>query len=76
MSVKRPSPIDRRLGARLRAMRRSRGMTQTALGTALGVSFTQVQKYERGKDRISVSRLFQIAKALDAEVESLLEGVG
>jgi transcriptional regulator with XRE-family HTH domain len=58
------SKIDALVGARVRMLRERRKMSQTSLGEAIGVSFQQVQKYERGANRISASALFQIAKAL------------
>jgi transcriptional regulator with XRE-family HTH domain len=59
---------DARLGSSVRARRLLIGMTQGALGDALGVSFQQVQKYEKGANRISASRLRQIAVALDMPI--------
>ncbi len=63
------SPIDVHVGARLRQRRTLLGMTQTNLGDALGVTFQQVQKYERGTNRISASRLFALSGVLDVPVE-------
>lgn len=53
------------IALRVREMRNLRGMTQAALGAALGVTFQQIQKYEVGQNRISVDRLAEIARALD-----------
>ncbi len=64
-----PSPVDVHAGARLRVRRTLLGMTQTSLGDAIGLTFQQVQKYERGKDRISASRLFVLSRVLDVPVE-------
>ena len=50
-NAKQPSLIDRHVGARMRAMRKARSLSQAELGNALGVSAMQVQKYERGRDR-------------------------
>ena len=55
-------------------MRLSRGVTQVDLGDAIGLTFQQVQKYEWGKNRISVGRLFKIAEALKVNVADLLPG--
>ncbi len=63
------SPIDVHVGARLRVRRTLLGMSQTTLGDAIGVSFQQVQKYERGTNRISASRLFALSQMLDVPVE-------
>ena len=63
-----PHPVDVHVGGRLRLRRRLLEMSQTNLGNALGVTFQQVQKYERGANRISASRLFQISQVLDAPI--------
>ncbi len=62
-------PIDVHVGARLRQRRTLLGMTQTSLGDALDLSFQQVQKYENGANRISASRLYDLARLLDVPVE-------
>ena len=59
------NPIDRHIGARIRMQRMVRGVSQTDLGNAVGVSFQQSQKYENGTNRVSASRLHQIADALE-----------
>ncbi len=64
-----PSPVDVHVGARLRQRRTLLGMTQTNLGDAIGVSFQQMQKYEKGTNRISASRLFYLSGMLDVPVE-------
>ncbi len=64
-----PSPVDVHVGARLRVRRTLLGMTQTKLGDQLGVSFQQMQKYERGTNRISSSRLYDLARVLDVPIE-------
>jgi transcriptional regulator with XRE-family HTH domain len=61
--------IDVQVGRRIRRRRWLRGLTQQELGQAIGVAFQQVQKYESGSDRISASRLFSVAKALDVPVD-------
>jgi len=66
------SAFDAELGARVRDRRRSLRMSQTALGERLDVSFQQVQKYECGTNRISVSSLIVIAEALQCSVDDLL----
>jgi len=59
----RASPIDAHVGARVRLRRTLLGMSQEKLGDALGLTFQQVQKYERGVNRIGASRLFDLARA-------------
>lgn len=61
-------PVDVHVGARLRLRRILLGLSQEKLGEALGLSFQQVQKYERGSNRVSASRLWQIAKVLEVPV--------
>jgi transcriptional regulator with XRE-family HTH domain len=61
-------PIDVEIAAKLRALRKERGLSQTALGAAAGVTFQQIQKYETGANRVSASRLYKLAKALDTPV--------
>jgi len=75
-SPKANSPIDRHIGARIRALRRADGMTQAELGIKLGVSVTQVQKYENGTDRVSAARLFTIAHTFGIAITELFEGFG
>ena len=64
-----PNPVDVHVGARLRVCRTLLGMSQTDLGDALGLTFQQVQKYERGATRISASRLFDLSRVLDVPLE-------
>ncbi len=67
-----PDPLDVAIGARVRARRRMLGLSQTALGEELGVTFQQVQKYERGINRISGSTLIRLGKVLGVPAGSLL----
>lgn len=69
-----PHPIDVHVGQRVRARRKMLGMSQTQLGVQLGVTFQQVQKYERGTNRIGSSRLFQMSTTLDVPVAYFFEG--
>ncbi len=62
-------PVDVHVGARLRQRRTLLGMTQTNLSDAIGVSFQQMQKYEKGTNRISSSRLFDLSQVLDVPIE-------
>ncbi len=66
-------PIDVHVGARLRQRRKLLGMSQRNLGDALGVSFQQMQKSERGANRIGTSRLYDLARVLDVPVEYFFE---
>jgi transcriptional regulator with XRE-family HTH domain len=68
--------VDGRLGSRLRARRLEIGMSQEKLAEELGVTFQQVQKYEKGVNRIAASRLWDIAKAVDMPVARFFEGIG
>jgi transcriptional regulator with XRE-family HTH domain len=69
MSVKRPDPVDVEVGHRIRLERLARGLSQTALANQLGVTFQQVQKYEKGVNRIGASRLFDLARVLGVPVQ-------
>lgn len=73
MHAKTPSDIDQTVGMRITALRKARGLSQTALGKAVGVTFQQIQKYERGTNRVGASRLQQIAKSLDVPVSALFD---
>lgn len=64
----RSHPVDVHVGVRLRQRRTLLGMSQSKIGTAVGLTFQQVQKYERGSNRIGSSRLFEFAKVLDVPV--------
>ncbi len=64
----RPSPIDVHVGGRVRLRRTLLGMSQEKLGEALGLTFQQVQKYERGVNRIGASRLFDLSRVLDVPI--------
>lgn len=65
---RKPRPVDIHIGKRIRMRRSLMGVSQEKLAEALGVSFQQVQKYERGANRVSASRLYQIGKTLDVPV--------
>jgi len=74
MLKKLPNPIDRHVGSRVRMQRMLAGVSQEKLGEALGLTFQQIQKYEKGTNRISASRLQQIAKMLGVPVSFFFEG--
>ena len=65
---------DREIGSRIAAVRAAQGLSQTALGHAIGVSFQQVQKYEKGRNRIGAGRLQRIADQLQVPVETFFAG--
>lgn len=69
-----PDPIDIHVGQNVRARRKMVGMSQTQLANELGVSFQQVQKYERGTNRIGSSRLFRMSTKLDVPVAYFFDG--
>lgn len=74
ISKKQPNPIDRHVGARVRMRRMMLGMSQEKLGKAIGLTFQQVQKYEKGTNRIGSSRLVQIGSILQVQVEFFFDG--
>jgi transcriptional regulator with XRE-family HTH domain len=72
MTRQGPDPIDVAVGARIRIRRRWLGFSQTQLANALGITFQQVQKYERGANRVSASMLVKIAAKLETTVAALV----
>jgi transcriptional regulator with XRE-family HTH domain len=64
----KPNPIDVHVGARVRLRRTLLGMSQERLGEAIGLTFQQVQKYERGANRVGASRLYDLSRVLDVPV--------
>ena len=74
MSTKAPNPVDKYVGSRVRMRRIMLGMSQEKLGEALGLTFQQVQKYEKGTNRVGASRIQQIAEILQVPVSFLFEG--
>ena len=74
MSVKRPDPVDIEVGHRIRIERLARGLSQTALANQLGVTFQQVQKYEKGVNRVGAGRLTKIAEVLGIDVGAFFTG--
>jgi len=74
MASKAPNPIDKHVGSRVRMRRMMMGMSQEKLGDAIGLTFQQVQKYEKGTNRIGASRLQQIANTLQVPVAFFFEG--
>ena len=74
ISKKSPNPIDKHVGARVRMRRMMIGMSQEKLGDKLGITFQQIQKYEKGTNRIGASRLQNIALVLSVPVGFFFEG--
>ena len=71
----KPSPIDVHVGSRVRLRRTLLGMSQDRLGQAIGLTFQQVQKYERGANRIGASRLFDLSRVLDVPVSFFFDDI-
>jgi transcriptional regulator with XRE-family HTH domain len=69
-----PHPVDRHVGRRVQEKRLDLGLTQTALAKAVGVSFQQVQKYEKGTNRISASKLFEMADFMKVDIPFFFTG--
>jgi transcriptional regulator with XRE-family HTH domain len=76
MATRKSGPLDAMVGARISILRVSRGMSQATLAERIGVTFQQVQKYERGTTRVGASRLSQIASMLGVSVGELFESSG
>jgi transcriptional regulator with XRE-family HTH domain len=74
MAKKQPNPVDTYAGARLRMRRNELRMSQGALANAIGLTFQQVQKYEKGSNRMGSSRLLQVANVLKVPVTFFFEG--
>src|ERR1700689_2171940 len=70
-----PNPVDVHVGARLRLRRTLLGMSQEKLGEAIGLTFQQVQKYERGANRVGASRLFDLSRVLDVPVSFFFDDI-
>lgn len=75
MTSDTPNPIDVHVGRRVRLRRKQRGLSQGSLAEALGLTFQQVQKYERGTNRVSASKLYGIATVLGVPVGFFYEGL-
>ena len=73
MAGKKPHLVDQHVGSRVRLRRMLLGMSQERLGESIGITFQQVQKYEKGVNRIGASRLLQISEILDVPVEFFFE---
>ena len=75
MPKKQANPIDMQVGNRVRIRRMLIGMSQERLGDLLGLTFQQVQKYEKGVNRIGAGRLFEVARILDVPIDFFYEGL-
>ncbi|MFO1034509.1 MAG: helix-turn-helix transcriptional regulator, partial [Hyphomicrobiales bacterium] len=75
MARRDPNYIDAHVGSRIRMRRQLINMSQERLGELLGITFQQIQKYEKGANRISASRLFYTAKTLGVPVQFFFEGL-
>ncbi len=73
--ARQPNPVDLHVGMRIRARRKSLGLSQDKLAMALGLTFQQVQKYERGANRISASKLYEAARILGVPIPFFFEGL-
>ena len=71
-----PNPIDRHVGLRIRMRRKELGVSQEKLAESIGLTFQQVQKYERAANRVSASKLWEMARALNTSVAYFYEGLG
>jgi transcriptional regulator with XRE-family HTH domain len=71
----KPNPIDVHVGSRVRLRRTLLGMSQEKLGEAIGLTFQQVQKYERGANRIGASRLYDLSRVLDVPVSFFFDDI-
>lgn len=70
-----PNPIDRHVGLRIRLRRRELGVSQERLADSIGLTFQQVQKYERAANRVSASKLWEVARALRTSVTYFYDGL-
>jgi transcriptional regulator with XRE-family HTH domain len=70
-----PNPVDRHVGLRIRMRRKELGMSQERLAEAVGLTFQQIQKYERAANRVSASKLWEIAQALQTNVVHFYDGL-
>jgi transcriptional regulator with XRE-family HTH domain len=73
MAGRKPDPLDATVGAKIRVLRVNRGLSQSDLADQIGVTFQQVQKYEKGANRVGASRLSQIASVLGVSVGELFD---
>jgi transcriptional regulator with XRE-family HTH domain len=70
-----PNPVDRHVGLRIRFRRKELGISQERLADSIGLTFQQVQKYERAANRVSASKLWEVARALNTSINYFYEGL-
>ncbi len=75
MGVKSPNPIDRTVGQNIRFQRMAKGLSQEAVADRLGLTFQQIQKYEKGTNRVSARRLVELASLFGTSITTLFDGV-
>jgi transcriptional regulator with XRE-family HTH domain len=71
-----PNPIDRHVGLRIRMRRKELGISQERLAESIGLTFQQIQKYERAANRVSASKLWEMSRALSTNISYFYEGLG
>ena len=71
-----PNPVDRHVGLRIRMRRKELGISQERLAESIGLTFQQVQKYERAANRVSASKLWEVSRALATNISYFYEGLG
>ena len=71
-----PNPVDLHVGLRIRLRRKELGVSQEKLADSIGLTFQQIQKYERAANRVSASKLWEMARALDTSIAYFFEGLG
>ena len=71
-----PNPVDRHVGLRIRMRRKELGISQERLAESIGLTFQQVQKYERAANRVSASKLWEMSRALSTNIAYFYEGLG
>lgn len=74
--VQGPNPVDRHVGLRIRMRRKELGISQERLAESIGLTFQQVQKYERAANRVSASKLWEMSRALSTNISYFYEGLG
>jgi transcriptional regulator with XRE-family HTH domain len=75
-AVQGPNPVDRHVGLRIRMRRKELGISQERLAESIGLTFQQVQKYERAANRVSASKLWEMSRALSTNISYFYEGLG
>jgi transcriptional regulator with XRE-family HTH domain len=76
MKTKQPNPVDSHVGRKIREARILNGLSQTALAQKVGITFQQLQKYESAANRVSCSRLYDLARVLGVPVQAFFAGAG